>query len=198
MNLFSNKKNKGFSLIELIVSVAIFTIITSLILAKHSKFSGTLLLENLAYDVALSIRKAQVFGLSVREFNTGVSDFDVGYGVHFDSSDDKTYVFFSDTDREEDFDADTEVIDTFNLRKGNYIYKFCGVLSDGTQKCSNTGDITSLDIIFERPNPEAIIKSNIDADDGLYVSALITVASSQGTQWNVSTVVTGQISIQKP
>lgn len=191
---YFRSKRKGFSLVELVVSVAIFTIITSVILAKHSQFSGTLLLENLAYDIALSIRKAQVFGLSVREFTTGSSEFNVGYGIHLDSSNNKSYIFLADRDRDETYSGITEIVETFILRKGNFISEFCGILSDNTEKCSGS-DITFLDIIFERPNPEAIIKSNISADK--YMSARITVASSQGKTWNINTVITGQISIQK-
>lgn len=193
MNMFG-KKNSGFSLVELVVSVAIFTIITSVILARHSQFSGTLLLENLAYDIALSIRKAQVFGLSVREFTTGSSEFNVGYGVHFDSADNTSYIFFADRDRDEAYGGSGEIVETFSLRRGNTISEFCGILANGTEKCTDSG-VTFLDIVFERPNPEAIIKSNLPGNT--YESARITVSSPQGTTWNVETFITGQISIQK-
>ncbi len=194
MSIFSSKKNNGFSLVELIVSVAIFTIITSVILVKHSQFSGTLLLENLAYDIALSVRKAQVFGLSVREFTTEGSEFDIGYGVHFDSSSNDSYIFFADRDRDKVYGGSTEIVEIFTLKKGNLVSEFCGILSNGIEKCSDSG-ITSLDIIFERPNPDAIIKSSVLNDT--YESARITVASPRGTTWSVSTFITGQISIQK-
>lgn len=195
MNLLKSKKNKrGFTLVELVVSVAIFLVITSVILANHSRFSGTLLIENLAYDIALSVRKAQVFGLSVREFETGSDEFNVGYGIHFDSGSNNTYIFFADRDRNEKYDGPSEIIETFTLRKGNVISQFCGTLANGMEKCSSA-DISFLDIIFERPNPDAIIKSNIL--DDIYASAKITVMSPQGTMWNINTVITGQISVQR-
>ncbi|HJL55718.1 MAG: prepilin-type N-terminal cleavage/methylation domain-containing protein [Candidatus Pacebacteria bacterium] len=191
----SGKKNqKGFSLVELIVAVAIFLIITSIILVKHSEFSGTLLIENLAYDIALSVRKAQVFGLSVREFTAGSNEFNVGYGVHFDSASNNTYIFFADRNRNEKYDDSSEILEIFTLRKGNIVSEFCGTLSNGTEKCSPS-DISFLDIVFERPNPDAIIKSNLSGDE--YASSKITVTSPQGTQWNINIVLTGQISVQK-
>lgn len=193
MNIFSHKKNKGFSLIELVVSVAIFTIITSVVLARHSQFSGTLLLENLAYDVALSVRKAQVFGLSVREFTTGSDEFGVGYGVYFDSSSNDSYIFFADRNGDGKYTDSTEMVETFSFRGGNFISEFCGILSNNNEKCSGS-DITSLNILFERPNPEAIINS-IPTD--IYSSARITVSSPQGTERSVVVSVTGQISIQQ-
>ncbi len=47
-------------------------------LANHERFNSSILLDSLAYDIALSIREAQVYGLSVRGIN---ADFQVGYGV---------------------------------------------------------------------------------------------------------------------
>lgn len=194
MRLTKHNKNKGFSLVELIASVAIFTIIMSVILVKHSEFSGTLAVENLAYDIALSIRKAQVFGLSVREFRTGGGSFDVGYGLHFDSTSNDSYIFFVDINRNKKYDDSSEIIETFVLNKGNIIEEFCAVISSNSEKCSTSG-ITYLDIIFERPNPDAIIKSSVVSD--LYNSAVITIASPNGTKWNINTITTGQISVQR-
>lgn len=197
MNLFkfknkSIKINKGFTLVELLVSVAIFVIITSIILAKHSKFSGTLLLENLAYDIALTIRKAQVFGLSIKESGPGV--FDSGYGVHFDNNSNNSYIFFKDVNKNKKYDDSSEALETFTLGSNNTISKFCGIIVSGTEKCS-IFEIAYLDIVFERPNPDAIIKSDIFADT--YGSAQITILSPEGAEWKVETVTTGQISIHK-
>jgi prepilin-type N-terminal cleavage/methylation domain-containing protein len=191
-----NLRNKraGFSLVELLASVAIFTIIMSVILVKHSQFSGTLAVENLAYDIALSIRKAQVFGLSVREFKGGGSNFDVGYGLHFDSNTNNSYIFFVDANRNEKYDDSSEIIEVFALNKGNIISKFCAVVSSSLEKCSTT-DIAYLDVIFERPNPDAIIKTSLVSD--LYNSAVITITSPNGAKWDITTITTGQISIQR-
>lgn len=190
----TRQRQGGFSLVELIASIAIFLVITTVILAGHSQFSRSILIENLAYDIALSIRKAQVFGLSVREFGVGGVEFDVGYGVHFDLESDNTYIFFADRNRNEKYDDSSEIVEVLTLGRRNTVSEFCGILSNGTPKCSLLGDILYLDIIFERPNPDAIIKSNIVEE---YASAKITVLSPAGIQWSVNIVTTGQISIQK-
>lgn len=192
MHIGVNSKERGFTIVELIVSVAIFVIITSIILAKHSTFSGTLLVENLAYDIALTIRKAQVFGLSIKEATPGV--FDTGYGVHFDITNNNSYIFFKDDNKNKKYDGSSEILETFILKKSNIISKFCGVLIGEIEKCS-TGDITYLDILFERANPDAIIKSSALSDT--YASAEITIISPNETQWKIETVATGQISIHK-
>ena len=57
---------RGFTLIEMMVSVGIFALITTLIMVSGRSFGGSVLLTNLAYDVALSVRRAQTFGINVR------------------------------------------------------------------------------------------------------------------------------------
>jgi hypothetical protein len=52
-----------------------------------------------------------------------------------------------------------------------------------------------LDVIFERPNPDAIIKTSLVSD--LYNSAVITITSPNGAKWDITTITTGQISIQR-
>src|SRR6185295_20368 len=77
----------------LVVVTAIIAIITGLILVSDATFGGKVLLENLAYDMALSIRQAQVYGISVQRFNT---TFNAPYGVHFDTTSPSSYNTFAD------------------------------------------------------------------------------------------------------
>ena len=44
--------NKGFTLVELLVTIVIFVIITGVVLINSNKFDNTILLDNLGYDVA--------------------------------------------------------------------------------------------------------------------------------------------------
>jgi len=79
---------RAFTLVELMVSVGIFLMMTGLVVAKYGNFNQSVLLTNLAYDVALTIRTAQTYGLSVRnnDLSNSSSDFQSGYGVHLDTS----------------------------------------------------------------------------------------------------------------
>src|SRR3989344_5480115 len=85
---------RGFTLVELMVVTGIFVVITSLILANNTRFGGAVLLENLAYDIALSVRRAQVYGIAVRRF--GEDDFSAGYGVNFTIGTPAVYILFAD------------------------------------------------------------------------------------------------------
>src|SRR3989344_3825107 len=82
--------SRGFTLIELLVVTAILGIVSTLVLANNTRFGGAVLLENLAYEIGLSVRKAQVYGIAVRRF--GETDFSAGYGIHFNSAMPTTYV----------------------------------------------------------------------------------------------------------
>jgi prepilin-type N-terminal cleavage/methylation domain-containing protein len=53
---------KGFTLIEFIVIISIFAIMASVALFNFSGFRSNVSLNNLAHDIGLVIRQAQVFG----------------------------------------------------------------------------------------------------------------------------------------
>jgi len=196
---------KGFTLIELIVSMAIMAVITSVALVQQNQFNQTLALTNLAYEVGLSIRQAQVFGISVREFEATTR---VGaaegflYGVNFDERvGDKTeYVLYADLDGNEAFSGDTEIVETTTITRGNYIERFCGI-TGSTATCSTgddgTGTLKNLSIQFRRPNPDAVIVGSTGTTTSLYESALIVLHSEGGNAERCVRVrPTGQVSIE--
>lgn len=192
----SKNKRRGFSLIELLVSIGILTAITSVLLANHSRFGGNLLVGNLAYDIALSIRQAQLFGLSVREFKpaSGGGRFDFGYGVHLSSSDLNTYTLYADFNLDNVYQTGVdEIEEIFNIRKGYGIKKFCATQIGGAVDCSDTGAISTLNITFLRPDPDANIR--VSGSMVAYRSATVVVQSPQGRERTILVESTGQISI---
>lgn len=201
---------KGFTLVELIVIVGIVTVISSVVLAGSARFDNSILLTNLSYEVALSIREAQFSGLNVAEFKSGgVSDFNRGYGINFyktnaDSTTNTTdYILFADdivTGTIGDLiytgnsNGGAEFVRKYSAKKGNYIEAFCGVLaSTGAEDCSNVaGGPTYLNIVYVRPNPDAYFKSSTGAT---YKAAKIYLKSSQGNRRAVRVEKTGQITV---
>jgi prepilin-type N-terminal cleavage/methylation domain-containing protein len=182
---------RGFSIVELLVVVAIFSVISLIVLANHSQFNSSVLLGSFAYNIGLSIREAQVYGVSVREYN---SNFQVGYGIHFEGT--GGYIFFADVDADKQYDADDDaVVKNYAAGQGHTIQMFCGITSDGDHECtdgSTAVTIQHLDIVFYRPEPDANISSD---QSGLYSGAEITVASPSGETRTISVASTGQIAI---
>lgn len=187
------ERERGFSMIEMVVSVGILVVITSIVLVNHNLFGGNILVSNLAYDVGLSVRQAQVFGLSVREFGVGTGQFDIGYGIHFDSDDFTTYRLFADINRNKIFDIGDGTEEVFAIKRGFSIKQVCATNSASVELCTGSG-INTLDVVFLRPDPDAYIR--VDGDPvGLYGRARIIVQSPQGSEREVTVESTGQISI---
>jgi len=184
---------RGFTLIELLVVIGVFSMITTVILANHSRFNGSVLLGNLAYDIALSVREAQVFGLSVKQFD---SQFQVGYGIHFSNS--SAYVLFADINRNNRYDNGTDsIIQTSSLGKGHSILQYCAETALNAKNCSNSGQspITYLDIVFFRPDPDATISTN---EPTVYSRGMVVVTSPAGETRTITVASTGQISVTNP
>lgn len=160
---------RGFTLIELLVTISIFAILTAVVLFNQSRFDSSILLSNLAYDTALTIRQAQNYGINVREFEGNGF---LPYGVHFETGEgkNKSFILFADINNTagEDpfFDGNTGVclssdgcVNRYTIKRGNYISMLC--FSEG-DKCSTYGsgeafNADAVDIVFRRPNPDAII-----------------------------------------
>ncbi len=202
---------RGFSLVELIVVIGIVGVMSMIILNGSAKFDNSILLTNLSYEVALSIREAQFSGLNVKEFKSGSSsEFDTGYGVDFyktnaDSSTNiNDYILFADVIPSGLLVGDliytgnsnggAEFVKKYSTKKGNYIETFCGILaSTGAEECSNVaGGPTYLNVVFVRPNPDANFKSSTGS---VYKAGKIYLKSPQGNRRAIRVESSGQIMV---
>jgi prepilin-type N-terminal cleavage/methylation domain-containing protein len=204
MRQFLKKKHfpahdAGFSLIELLVVVSIFFIITTIALFKQSKFSSDILITNTAYDVALAIRQAQVYGVGSKQSGSDtLEDRRKSYGISFsyrESDSDTKFIMFSESPYDDlgksyrslydatDTDHYTEV-EPFSLKREQKIADFCGRNIGELWECAYStaaGDINRLNIAFIKPNLNPVIKPDIDGGGGSqYDEAKIIVQSSLG------------------
>ncbi|MFZ2038374.1 MAG: type II secretion system protein [Minisyncoccia bacterium] len=197
-----NDGKRGFTLIELLVTLSIFVIVGSVILFSQSQFNGSILLSNLSYDLALTIRQAQTFGVGGKSF--GFDDTQKPrYGVHLDTTNSKSIVFFADLDGGGTYDVgicpkstiddNLECLETYNIKKGNSIKKICEYQGENT---SCTDSYSSVDITFERPDPDAVIYVEKTKADFSAVEIVIGDDSDSQTRSVVVTSV-GQIFIKK-
>lgn len=198
LSAFRSPLAAGFTLIELLVVTGIMTILSAVILFNNAKFGGVITLRNLAYDVALTIREAQTYGISVRRFGTGAGAFGSGYGVRFVQATPAEYFMFADVD----FDAGgathpdghyngaDELVDSFKIGRGFRISDLCATPNGGTKVCGQD----TLDVVFRRPEPDAEVRANDLAL--LNERAEIVLLSPRGDTISVLVEATGQISIQ--
>lgn len=182
-------RTRAFTLIELVVVTAIMTIITGLVLANNAKFGSVITLENLGYDVGLAIRKAQVYGISVRG-SGGV--FAPGYGAHFEAASPDSFWLFPDYNNNGLYDAGSEVqLESETFRAG---YRMVGLYA--TNDSNSLGaSRTKLDVLFKRPEPGAYIYAD-GTTATQYSQAQIVIQSPQGDIKTVVVDVAGQITVK--
>ncbi len=169
--------SRGFTLYELLISFAVISIIAGIVLYNHKRFETDIEVTNLAYRMAIEIRQAQVYGISVRQHaGAGLLGFDVSYGVHFETDVNDSFILFADGDGNGLYnpavfegsvdcptDSGSECVEKFSIGRNNKIIGWCGVLwsntTDVSQQCFVPGsgtDYRFFDIKFKRPNPDAI------------------------------------------
>lgn len=156
----------GFTLIEMMVTVAMAAIIMAVVLFENTKFNNSIILTNAAYEVALTVRQAQVFGLSSRAVSTGSTQRPYGVYVSIVNDGERKYAhLFADTDtplgsNNVVFQLSEEITGGVALGRGLVIKDIC--FKEGVDlNCGSIipGDMyKSVTIFFRRPNPEAVIR----------------------------------------
>ena len=167
--LMTGSKSKGFTILELMVSVAIFVFMTSILIAKFGNFNQSTLLTNLIYDVALAIRTEQTSSIGAVNSGNGTSLFQYPHGVHFttlatpaDPATDNTKIIqFSDVNSSGIYDTSGDIVEnTYTITRGASVSFLCiGDESNCSigKRLSTTKSLQSVDITFKRPDPSAII-----------------------------------------
>ena len=180
---------RGFTLVELMVSIGIFALMTALVVVKYGTFNQSVLLTNLAYDVALTVRTSQTYGLSVKAASDSGSSYSsptYAYGVNIGTTGNTQFTLYADLNSDLSYDSGEE-ISTYSIKRGAVVNRVCADYGNDCTLGTNT-----LDILFKRPDPQAIICVGTTCD---YDVAKIELKATDG---NVRTVVVrrnGQISV---
>ena len=200
-NIFRNKnklhKKGGFTLIELLVTTGIFIIMTSLVLAHYGTFNNSTLLTNMAYDIALSIRQAQTYGVSVRTASATTDNYNAAYGVEFDMSHPYQFLMFTDQNSDGVYQSSSDLLaNTYNIKQGASLSGICS----GTDASHCTNSISLVDISFKRPNPGAILEycnspcTSMTALTDPYLQIVVSAGDNSNTRY-VVVRKNGQISV---
>jgi prepilin-type N-terminal cleavage/methylation domain-containing protein len=210
----------GFTLVEMLIVVAIFAIVATILLFQYSNFNTTIAVRDLAQEIGLSIRKAQTYATSVRSVDGGggiLSDTFPAYGITFSTATtaqkpyDPTATSFtlfvdasptSDTRTNNQFDnndgtcgtpsVNDECIEQFGITAGDTIQSLA-VTKNGVQTT-----VPTVDVVFHRPNPDAVIcvpDGSPDCASSIYDGLVITVVSPKGVTRTIMVWNTGAIDV---
>ncbi|MEK7575959.1 MAG: prepilin-type N-terminal cleavage/methylation domain-containing protein [Patescibacteria group bacterium] len=151
-------KNKtitgGFSLIELMVTIVIFVIISSVIIFNYPNFRDKMSLSREVANIVSDIRTAQVYSLGTKQHeNFGINEIK-GYGVYFNTTSPKQYQIFLDLTSSDNriYNVGEEVGSAIQITTTNKISS----LKCGGGSCSNN----EVSIFYSRPYVNAFISDN--------------------------------------
>lgn len=182
------------------VVLAIIGVVSSIVISNQGSFNKSIILANAAYDVALSLRSVESYGIGGRVAGTARN---AGYGIHFTTG--NSFILFADTspgtlsscttpdckpgDHVYTSSAD-QFVQTYSLGNGVAINGLCAY-SANNSSCTSA---SSLDISFTRPNSEAFV--TVNGATTLYTGkACLTLASPQGGSRSVTVTSSGQITV---
>ena len=206
-----NNLNRGFTLVELLVTITMFVILTGVVLVNSNQFDNSVLLHNFSYDVVLTIKQAQSYGVSVRESSLGAFNTlpNQGYGVYFDlNQSNKNFVLFNDVAGSDGYGNPNQMYDgsitscpvdsleclqKYSMRNGTFVQKI------SVCTATNCIDASDLSILFYRPKLDANIFAHSSLDGSLITSpsyAQIILSSTNGMTSTVVVTSVGQIYIK--
>lgn len=208
-------KSKGMTLIELMVVLAIFVLVTGLTIFDYSQFRTSVSLQNLADDISLAIRRAQNYAIGVRNTN---QQFYGTYGIHFATSpttnfpllgSSKSFALFADSNKDGVYTPGTatsctfdpnvgtlnECIDLLTITSSDQIIAICPDNNGITCEAAGYTNTNKVSIFFTRPNPEAAIYVNGSTTPSGAVTIKIQNTQSQSTKF-ITVTSTGQMSVK--
>lgn len=197
--MYSPKRTKkiwqrGFTITELLVSIGIMLLITGILITRYGTFNSAVLLKSQAYEVALLIRKAQLYAVSSQS-DEGNYQYSDRYGVYL-SKGDQTYVLYRNENADSRYNAGTDVAletaqldDRFELRD----------IVDADNGGDPVGD-GDISIVFTRPNFDAVFYDGSGLlGVGVVYLEIVTSdgeGNDSGTLRTVEVTSAGQITVQ--
>ncbi|OGF24915.1 hypothetical protein A2331_06125 [Candidatus Falkowbacteria bacterium RIFOXYB2_FULL_34_18] len=159
---FSPDGERGYTLAEMIVSVAIIAIIASIILANFSEFRKGGDVAMAAQLLSSDIRTAQGHALSIRKHKNDVDTASpVGsWGIYLANSFDEYYIY-GDLNQDSNYNGGAELDKAIPLPKNIIINQI---------QLSATGIVLNANILFEPPRPDTILNTaGAGAEDSIQV-----------------------------
>ncbi len=189
----STRASRGFTVIELLVTMAIFSVLSGVVLANYRDYTTGAYFANASENIVLALRQAQVYGAGGK-LNTASC---IGglymchYGVSFVKGSDH-FTMFVDSNDDQIFSPVDTVLETVVFESPIEIGDlFCGVWA-----CNPAN---GLNIVFIRPYTDAWIAdipANLIIGSSSYDYGSVTITDGQSKYSTLIISRAGQISIQ--
>ncbi len=177
--LYKHKTDRAFTLVELMVSISIMLLVMTVMLTRQSAFNGAVLLRNQAYEVAFTIRQAQLLAVSGKDTSVRT------YGVYFNTATPQEYVMFADTTGNGYSDGE-QIGLTGSLDSR---FQVSAVANDGNNP-------PRLSVMFERPNFDLVCAPGCSSGATIDIRRKGTSGSGAGEVRVVEVTKAGQISVK--
>jgi len=177
----------GFTIVELIVVISIFTVISTLILINYPHFAQDSSLRGATQAMASAFQKTESLALGVGEFG----GFFPGFGIYFLRATPDEYIIFADQNLNGIYDGVSENKEVFKLTSFPKIAKLC--VDTETLPPGDCSNITTLNILYLRPNPFITLLSNL----GEHSNVKIVLETPNGNKRSVIVWISGQVEIKE-
>jgi prepilin-type N-terminal cleavage/methylation domain-containing protein len=198
-----NKKikiNGGMTILELIVVLSVFAIISTVVIFNFGAFQAKVDIKNLASDIALQVvtaQKASLSGLlpSLAQQPSEIPGWKPSYGVYFNVvANNKSFTYFADLNDNAQYDGlpctgGNECLSKITITKNNFISGLMVYYLNST-----SASLNDLTITFTRPNSGAVFVSNSAILANVsYVQ--ITIASPLGITSLIKLYSSGRVQV---
>ncbi len=188
-------KTSGFTVIELMVTIAIVVLVTGLIMIQYSSFNNSVLLRNQAYLTAFDVREAQSLAVSVKGQG---AQFREEYGLYFEMNTPTTYKLFQDNTANGNhvparFNVGEQIGVPYRVDPRFIVKDICATNGASRTCYRQDAALNTIAISFRRPDFEASFyspsKTNIQSVEIIFGTENSTIERS------VIIYKTGQVSV---
>jgi prepilin-type N-terminal cleavage/methylation domain-containing protein len=170
--------NKAFTLVELLVTIAIIGILTVTALVNYRFSNRQLALQRSTQKLSQDLRRAEELAISAKEFG-GVIPY--GYGVYFDLDDAGHYIMFADSNNDQLYSGTNERVESVALETSIVLTALDPVTLG-----------SSLTILFMPPDPTVIF----DPDATLATISLNAAGTPPLSPQNIRVNKAGLIAVE--
>jgi type II secretory pathway pseudopilin PulG len=207
MNYKKSQLNYGFTVVELVVVLGIFVVISGIILFNYQSFRTNTTVNTVSQEIALTVRKAQSYALGLQASGVLANLPIKGYGVRFESIRPDQITFFTEISPiDNQFTSvynscglpvsTEECIEYYKIETGDKIEE---LIVDG-EVLKLTDPLSSVDVIFKKPSGDVIFcvhkfGSSCNSSSSTPVSVFdVVLVSKGGVRKYVHIYGNGQIS----